>query len=383
MRRTGEVLLASVLLVGVAAQGTARLRWHYDDDKVVTRSELIVVGHIRDGSVRYVPHKVPPGHGMSWEHHAVLVVTEVLKGRTPGREIPIVLHYGLDPNVGGRMMYDSHARAVDPPPTGVIRIVDTANAGVSLTGEIKDAREDHLWFLRKGIGMPRQHGADMTHLGIVDPEDLRPLALKKYLTAYLSQDPERAVRDYLAGHPEIRERAERYLDRREIERIVKLPDAKLRTRKLIPYFFKKDTALWWRTQDEARKGLAACGDAAGAAMMELFEKVDEGKRQWIIRLWGEVRYRPAVDRLLTLLREGEKFWDACDVKQGWWNDDRRPLRRESQRWWSEMHYAVESLRKIDDPRTDEIEKRVAERLKRLGKLMPRDPNAKDNPPHIP
>ncbi|HUV39946.1 MAG TPA: hypothetical protein VMY39_10050 [Planctomycetota bacterium] len=382
MRTSREVLLVCSLVACLATMCHARLRWDVEDDELVTRSELIVVGHIAEGSVRFLPHDVAPDEGRSWEHHATLVVTGTIKGEAPGKEIPIVLHYGLDPSIGGKMLRDEHLRAVEPRPVGAIRIVDTAASGFGGHHAVEDARKDAIWFLRKGTGIRNRRIAP-DRFGIVDPEELQPLALRKYFEVYLAADPERGVRDYLANHPELHKRAQRYLDRREIERIVRLPDARERLTKLMPYFDKHDTLLWWRTQDEARRGIETCGDLAGAALADIFDKADSPKRQWIIRMWGRIRYRDAVGPLLDLIAAGEKFWDGYDVKQGWWNDDRRPLWSESRRRWSEMHYAVETLKSIDDPRSDAVEKRVGARLKRLAELMPRDPNDPDPPAHTP
>lgn len=91
----------------------AGLRALDEDAVVVRRSELIVVGRLKRGSVKYVPHKhvahpTIPGNPASWEHHAMLTISEVLKGKTKENEMTIVLRYGLDPAVGGHLETDVH-----------------------------------------------------------------------------------------------------------------------------------------------------------------------------------------------------------------------------------------------------------------------------------
>ncbi len=64
------VLLSSDLAI-------AWLRPRYEDATVVGRSELIVVGRLVAGSIKYVPHARKPDRGRSGEHHANLVISEV------------------------------------------------------------------------------------------------------------------------------------------------------------------------------------------------------------------------------------------------------------------------------------------------------------------
>src|SRR5436190_1960847 len=127
-----------LLVASLASQAAAWIRPQFEDDEVVARSEAIVAGGIKEGSVRRVEHAKPPGEGRSWEHHATLVVKRVLKGNVAEKEIPIVFHYGLDPIVD--------------PATGAIRIAD--NGGKS-TMELAggDARGENLWFLRRRSGV--------------------------------------------------------------------------------------------------------------------------------------------------------------------------------------------------------------------------------------
>src|SRR4051812_43392822 len=114
-------LSVSVLLLVILCPGIvlAWLRAAYEDATVVERSELIVVARLKEGSIRHVPHRNPPGEGQSSEHHATLVITQVLKGKCDAQEIPVIIHYGLTPVVrAGR----------SNPPKNVIGILDTGNS---------------------------------------------------------------------------------------------------------------------------------------------------------------------------------------------------------------------------------------------------------------
>src|SRR5262245_9042942 len=99
MRRLCSLLLGLAVLAALAPPAQAWMRGRFEDGEVVSRSPLIVVGYLRRGTLERVEHP-DIGNGLSWEHHATLIVSEVLKGRAEAREIPIVIHYGLSPALG-------------------------------------------------------------------------------------------------------------------------------------------------------------------------------------------------------------------------------------------------------------------------------------------
>ena len=93
----------------------------YEDATIVDRAELIVVGHLKENSIQYVPHPNTPAdnemfaelarssgntnatpHAMSWEYHAILVISEIIKGQSSTNNIPLIIHYGLEPIVDNR-----------------------------------------------------------------------------------------------------------------------------------------------------------------------------------------------------------------------------------------------------------------------------------------
>jgi hypothetical protein len=118
MMRSLPLPTSLLMLVLCARIAHAWLRPTYEDATVVERSELIVVAHLKEGSIQHVPHKRKPDEGASWEHHAILVITKVLKGKCDTAEIPIVIHYGLTPRAG-----DGKPAS----PKDIIEVHDTGN----------------------------------------------------------------------------------------------------------------------------------------------------------------------------------------------------------------------------------------------------------------
>lgn len=99
--RTKILLLAITLIILLIEFGYTNEWLPYEDAEIVGRSELIVVGHLLPDSIQYIPHTEKDGHVHSWEHHATLIIAEVLKGKMNKKEIPIIIHFGLTPVVGG------------------------------------------------------------------------------------------------------------------------------------------------------------------------------------------------------------------------------------------------------------------------------------------
>src|SRR5262249_33896926 len=153
-------------------------------------------------SITRVSHKKNPNEGASWEHHATLVVTEVIKGKLAEKEIPLIIHYGLDPMVGGSFIAGGSVSISGLPPVekDQIDLFDTGNSAMSFAPFMAHIEKDNLWFLRRRSGIyGREPGTG--DFGIVDPEDVQPLDLKEYFTKYLEKDNEAAVRAYVTTHP--------------------------------------------------------------------------------------------------------------------------------------------------------------------------------------
>jgi hypothetical protein len=190
------LFLAMLLAGSIAVHGW--LRVPYEDSAVVERSELIVVGRLSRESIQRFEHQDETG-AIWWEHHATLLVSEVLKGKLSSEEIPIVIHYGLTTG--------SPHGAGDK-----IGIFDSGNSGVSFNPLIEDVQADNLWFLRRRAGIyGREPGTGK--YGVVDPEDVQPSRWRDYFLSYLAPDPETAVAEYARRNPESAGRAKRYLER--------------------------------------------------------------------------------------------------------------------------------------------------------------------------
>jgi hypothetical protein len=316
----------------------------FEDATVVKRSELIVVGRLKPDVVRHIPHKKQPGEGTSWESHAVLVITQVLKGKCDQAEIPIVIHYGLEPITAKAGL-----------PKGIIEIHDVGGTNPLRFGSlVPEATEDNLWFLRKRSGtLGREPGNG--NYGIVDPEDLQPIKWKEFIQCYLTEDPERALKELVWKDPELADRAKSYFYHLEVQRAVTLADARQRFDRLLPFFLNRTT---WEMREEARDGIVACGAVGGERLLQVFaDPTHKHLRHVIMRMWQEMCYREVVPLLINLLEEHDAFWGKQTFEKGWWGDQTNPeLTARRQEVFGEIVDAVRTLGELRDPRAkDAIE----------------------------
>jgi hypothetical protein len=357
MKRTLALQTILMFLFLGTSFAHARLRCTYEDATVVERSELIVVAHLKAGSIEYVPHKkTHPEAGASWEHHATLVIGEVLKGKCAEKEIPITIHYGLDPLVGGYFKNDNHEfnfrGGKTDYPKDIIEIFDTGNSVHSFSSLVKDARDDNLWFLRRIGGI---YGTEpgTGNYGIVDPEDIRPIDWKEYCLAYLSDNPEKMIREYVQKNPDKKERAKRYLDHLEVQQILKIEDPKQRYERLLPFFLSRQT---WNLKSEARDGIVSCGATAGEKLKDIFTDPQKGNlRQTIIQMWQDIGYREVAPLLIDLLKQHDQFWAEQQLQEGWWNKDVGSKQtRQRQNIYGEVYRSVVVLRLFHDENAREV-----------------------------
>ncbi len=371
MRWTSLVCLWLAVLPLVAH---AWLRPLYEDAEVVARSPLIVVGHLKPGTVSYVD--TTSGSGHSWEHHATLVITEILKGASPEKEIPVIIHYGLEPALDGKPMNPYNGDRKGPLDDincekATLSLYDSGNSMRGSSDLVKNLRDDHLWLLRRLGGELGREPDEHNDFGILDPEDIQPISLKDYLRCYLADDPEPLVKQYAVPPSEAKPpddaaiqrrhrssefsrertvylRVQRYLDHREIQRILKIADLKERSAKLLPYFLRR---CYWNFKFEAGEGLRACGDPAGALLEKCFVDPQYAKlRDDIILNWGNMQYRPAVPILIDLLKQHDTYWATQTLEKGWWNANvGSELTEKRRKIYGEVYYAVCSLRKFHDP----------------------------------
>jgi hypothetical protein len=337
------ILSITLLLILCPKVALAWERPTYEDATVVERSELIVVAHLKEGSILKVSHEKSPVAGASWEYHATLVISTVLKGKCDKQEIPLIIHYGLSPLDGGGEK--------DSPKNG-IRILDTSGGSEKLDLLVKDAGGDNLWFLRKRSGIYGRE-AGTGNYGIVDPEDLQPLESKPCFLCYLSDNPEASVKEYIRKNPDMAERGKRYLDHLEVQRILKTEDLGKRYDALLPFFLNRTT---WDMKEEAGVGIATCGKAAGERLKDVFtDPTHHNLRSQIIRLWRNMGYRPIAPFLIDLLIQHDRFWAGQDLKKGWWSDESDPeLTRRRQDIYGEVYGAVYTLRSFCDPKAKDV-----------------------------
>lgn len=350
--RVGLFLMVAVLIFAQEAQ--AWLRGRVEDAVLIERSELIVVGRLDKESIKYIPHRSKPGTGHSHEHHAILIIAETLKGKIEEKQVPIVIHYGLTPIVGGYIKKDSFMINLRGDrkdyPKDIIEIIDTGNSAHSDRPLVKDVGKDNLWFLRKRGGI---HGepSGKGKYSIEDPEELQPLSLKDYFLAYLSSAPKKAVAKQLKKNPNLARRIQRYLDHLEIQRILKIANPKTRTEKLLPYYLKRTS---WGMKQEAREGIIACGKLSGACLRKVFDNPEHRKmRGDIILVWGKIGYKDCVGLLIDLLKEHDKFWARQKLAKDNWYSAKDPKvaarRREAH---TEVYYSVYVLGQIGDHRAE-------------------------------
>lgn len=342
MLRTLLSVTCLLLPTIISGRALAWLRPTYEDATVVERTELLVVAHLKPDSIKKVPHERKPGEGASWEYHATLVIADVLKGKCDKREIPVILHYGLTPVVRD----DSNN------PSGkAVAIHDTGGSKMR-SPPVNDACDDNLWFLcRRGGIYGREPGTG--NYGVVDPEDVQPLALKRYFLCYLAADPTAAIKDYVRKNPDTAERAKRYFDHLEIQAILRLKDPAQRYERLLPYFLGRVT---WNMKSEAGEGIVACGAVAGERLKKLFgNPAHQQFRQRIIRMWRDMGYRPAAPLLVDLLQQHDQFWARQRLEKGWWNDQPdSDLTRRRRDICGEVYTAVYTLRSFRDPRARDV-----------------------------
>ena len=341
--------VTALLFACISAPALAELRVPYEDATVAQRAHLIVVGRLQRDSIKQVRHQKKPGEGASWEHHATLIISEVLHGHESNSELPIVIHYGLTPKTRqvAKQSTNNPREGETSRPSSRIEIFDTASLGVSMA--VKDAGTNNLWFLRKRIrrlGDEQERG----RYGIIDPEDLQPLSLKEYFKTYLTKDAEAAVREFVRESPEFGKRTQAYFDHQEISRILADKDVRQRVARLLPYYRRRTT---WNLKPEARTGLVQCGKVAGDRLKEVFDDpAYEKLRQDIILVWRDMNYVDALPLLIDLLKRHNRFWATQKLERDWWNDN-GPENRRRKEIYGEVYYAVAAMRKFGDPRAEE------------------------------
>lgn len=287
------------------------LRARVEDAVLVERSELIVIAHLKADSIKYVLHKHEKNEGMSWEHHAVLAVTEVLKGKLDEKEMAIVIHYGLDPYIGGYYLKDGKTYRIfagdSSFPKDRIVIRDTGNSAVSFEPLVEDAGKDNIWFLQRRSGRYGRK-SENGRFGIADPEDLQPISMKGYILACLTEQPEKAIKEQLRKEPHLAKRVEDYLVYAEFQRVLSISDPNEKAVRLCRYISPGMAPKNYRGRYDShiRIHLGELGDCAVEPLVDILAKADPRNRLNTVVLTlcdiGKPA-KPAVPHLLRMLQQ--------------------------------------------------------------------------------
>jgi hypothetical protein len=330
----------------------------YEDATVVNRSEIIVVGHLKDNSIRYVERtNDPPGYPSWSEYHAILVISEVMKGTSTNAEIPIILHYGLKPIIRGAL---AHEVGKDSPADSVgITTLEGREFG-GWGPVLDDASKDNIWFLRRGGGIygERQGPYD---LGVMDPQDMEPLRTKEYFGLYLTPNPEEAVKAYAAKHPEVARQVQQWASHLEIERSCKIEDTTNRFESLLPHYLNHEF------YPELGPGIISCGKVGGEGLVSVFQDPKhKDLRSEIIRIWLDMNYKEGVPLLVQALEYDDLFWSEQDLRSGWRSaNPGSALTQKRQDISAEEYYSVAALRKFRDPRSKAVLEMTQRRLESI------------------
>jgi len=195
--RLSKTLLIVLGLFCVVTVSYAWMRRHYSDSEIVSRAELIVIGRIKADSIVYVPHEIKDSAGASWEYHAELLISEVVKGTNTASSMVVSIHYGLTPIFGGcytnrdgtvidlreLINFTTGSKTTKTNyPSDIIQVLDTGSTGGGAFVFTGDIRTNHIWLLHH-VRPPWHHDSDM--IGVLDPEDIQPMAKKAELMSYL------------------------------------------------------------------------------------------------------------------------------------------------------------------------------------------------------
>jgi hypothetical protein len=172
-------------------------------------AEVIVVAAVVPDSVGTYP--VVAG---AREYAAALSASEVLKGALTDPTVPVVLHHGLTPVVGG--LLDNEHEMIDAGHRreGVIELWDTGNSALG-PPFVADAREEHIWLLSRHSDYWVYNGHTVPEyarqLGISEPDEVLPMSEKDAVIRLLAElDPDWLTTDVLGVAHAIR--AERAFD---------------------------------------------------------------------------------------------------------------------------------------------------------------------------
>jgi len=353
-------------MLGLTIPSLAWLKIGVSDAELVSRAEIIAVAHVKPGSVEYFANE-----GRGFDHRAVLILTEVLKGKPAAKEIPILVRYGLTVDFPGntnrsksgfgwRMISNGKTQHVEAPGPNTIQVHDF-NPGTWPTTHlvVTDATEGQLWFLHRQVHAERFPDA-LGLVGVKDSADIQPLTLREYFRAYLAAQPEGAVRKVVEQQPALARRAAVFLGRFASQRTISEDEAKNNVAQILPVLMDN-----WQ-HSHLISGLLASGPAALPQLRDFMTDPNHegrtGARMAIMSILGELRDRASVPLLTDLLAKHEKFWATQTLEPGWWSDDYwSDATQQRHALYHEVNAAVRALGQIGDKRA----KAVVEQTKRV------------------
>jgi hypothetical protein len=299
------------------------------DAELVDRSELIVIGRLQGDSVRKIQH--PPGY----EHHATLIIKDILKGDFRDRQTTLMIQHGL------------HVTSKE----GKVELRSSSTSPVQWLPVAADARQDQIWFLRKrqsGNGEP-----DAPWMwSVYGSHEVQSVDLTDYFKILLSPDPEPKVRAYLKSHPQLAVRAVEYLESREVKRILNEPDPAIRFQRLLPYFFG---AADESTRRSAHRALLDGGPESGPYLMAAFQRYQfDRHRPDIIGIWASTGYAGCADVLISLLDENHRAYLDLHGRLERQGPESRIDPRDVEQLASEVRAAIYALSEIGDPRAEQL-----------------------------
>ncbi len=153
-RRCFAFVLATVIALLTPAVAHAWLRASYEDAQVVDPSTLIVVAHLKPGSLQYVDTSADTPAAHSWNYRATLVISQTLKGKPQAQEIPITLFYGIEALVEGKVQHDGGGQESGTFPKDSIQLLDYADFAPVIC---KDATQDNLWLMQQRARLSGGH----------------------------------------------------------------------------------------------------------------------------------------------------------------------------------------------------------------------------------
>ena len=311
------------LVLFVAGTARAELWRETEDEQLVRRADLIVVGRLGPGSIE-------PMSTDADGHRARLLVDEIVKGPGVEKTVEIGIPAPLVP---------VSARAAKSTPRTIQNRTRLRSGAAPL---VKDARRPSLWFLK----WQRDTSDGRRRLSMTSWQDLQPLALERSFRTYLARDPARALRALLRREPQFGARALPYLQHIEVQRRLAVRDPARRVELLLPHWL---SAALWDGKDEAGEGIVGCGRIAGPYLLGVLEQPAYARhRSRALVLLGRIRHREAVPAIVELLRRHIRHWEREMAAPEW--SEEQAVQGRNIEIYAQSVSAVSALAEIGDPK---------------------------------